>query len=660
MKILYVSSESPLFPAGGIGTYISFAASAMAAMGHSVFLLTWTYESREIVSYAPFEPERVRIVELDGNFVWRNYPDGPYHIAFAHILAEQINKCVAEWSIDVVEACDFQSPALGFYRQHQGSSRASDVLCVTYNHGLLEQSYEAARVGVSMTSAAELVGEREQCRISDLVVAPSQKAKRTLSQYGISHNCEIIREPYEFKIRAPVENITGSLTDVGRVSIAKGIDRFVLAATLISSITKIDRILLIGQTVDTPYRRANIEEYIKSRLPGELKNSIVFTGRLSREVALTFLRSGDIAPSLSLAETFSYTFVETLDRGLIPIIEDQSAVYEFMPPDMTKYALNFRQDTQSHLKNKLEKLIENAPSLVIEMQEYNHDLLNPTNIAQIMTDKYDYYLSNKKKTQYGWENQSRVGVNIDDVTILMPVHCTSEHLFEAVDSIANQSIGCPKVIICDDGTPPKHQGTLDYAPMRLPNVRIHRQPNMGLLAARNFLIDECQTNLAVFLDDDDIFGSTFLERAMEAYKFHPMRPNAVVCPRYNFGESNEIVIRNNMHDHTHLIENDFRMTCLIETDVLRDIRFDISVRNGEGDDWAFWVDFSSKGYRAVMIHDLLFHYRFKLGSMSWPWSEGQEIGTHILLRNAMINVSDESLGQARLAEALYAAKIRRR
>ena len=48
MRILYVTNESPIFPAGGIGTYIGSMAAAMTAAGHDVYLLTWAYDEDRV------------------------------------------------------------------------------------------------------------------------------------------------------------------------------------------------------------------------------------------------------------------------------------------------------------------------------------------------------------------------------------------------------------------------------------------------------------------------------------------------------------------------------------------------------------------------------------------------------------------------------------
>ena len=162
-----------------------------------------------------------------------------------------------------------------------------------------------------------------------------------------------------------------------------------------------------------------------------------------------------------------------------------------------------------------------------------------------------------------------------------------------------------------------------------------RQPNGGLLAARNTLIEHLETPLAIFMDADDVLAPRYLERVLEAYNHAEPKPQAVLTQRWNFEEGEERVLFNLQDDHLHLLMNDFRMTALIEADVLRELGFDTLRRNGEADDWDFWLRFTAAGHRAVMVPEPLFRYRFREGSMSWPWSPGQTMGTNAMLSDTI-------------------------
>ena len=61
-----------------------------------------------------------------------------------------------------------------------------------------------------------------------------------------------------------------------------------------------------------------------------------------------------------------------------------------------------------------------------------------------------------------------------------------------------------------------------------------------------------------------------------------------------------------------------------------------------------------------MVPELLFYYRFRDGSMSWPWSEGQEVGTLSMVRDTVsAYVARSPEGAQALARALYSSGILR-
>lgn len=267
------------------------------------------------------------------------------------------------------------------------------------------------------------------------------------------------------------------------------------------------------------------------------------------------------------------------------------------------------------------------------MQEHCRATLDPAKVASDLGNAYAEGLDRKR----GWRAHAvaRPRASISDVTVLIPAYKPIHEFMETVDSLAAQTAGIPKVVICDDGTPKSHQAWFDYARAVLPECTIVRQPNSGLLASRNTLIAACTTPLSIFVDTDDLFAPTLLERMLEAWNESPIQPDAVLPQRRNFGETQELILRHLLGDHMHYVENDYRMTALIRTEILAEIGFDSTRRNGEGDDWIFWLDFDSRGYRGIMVPEAGFLYRFRKGSMSWPWSEGQNVGTQTMLREVL-------------------------
>jgi GT2 family glycosyltransferase len=88
-----------------------------------------------------------------------------------------------------------------------------------------------------------------------------------------------------------------------------------------------------------------------------------------------------------------------------------------------------------------------------------------------------------------------------DVTVVIPCFAYGEFLGEAVSSALGQEGGAPAVVVVDDGA-------TDAATLRafeeLPSgVRLVRQPNAGVAAARNTGAAAADTALLLMLDADD-------------------------------------------------------------------------------------------------------------------------------------------------------------
>ncbi|MEL6234819.1 MAG: glycosyltransferase [Pseudomonadota bacterium] len=667
MRILYVSSESPILPSGGAGTYISYMARAMEEQGHEVFLLTWIDSTRQarIKDYSPFRPDHVRLLTLDRRQMWREAPIESSDLVVSTFLQRRIAELVAEWRIDVVEATDFFSPALVFFQDLQTRAGNEATLCVTYNHGFIQDFYAADQLRVPRGVEIDLVCERQQCRISDLVVTPSEAARARLAGYGIDANVEMVREPYVFERLGGFSEVRNELDYMGRISLSKGIDKLIYLANVLTSVHPLHQLRLIGRIVDTPFRTTDMRSYIRKRLVPALRDAVIFTDFLPREVALNMVEPGAVCPNLGSAETFSYACIESLDRGALPVVRQGTPMAEFFPPHLQDLVLDERMSDRPRLLDTMTRLIERGPELVAELQAYNREALAPAKIAAEMAALYDRKLSEKRgRVQVGQtapaEAALRPRASPSDITVLMPIFSPGPQFAETVDMLAAQTIDAPRVLICNDGTPEGRDEWFDYARARLPDVTVIDQPNSGLLGARNTLIAACDSRLAVFLDDDDLLSSQFMERTLEAYNTAPRRPQAVLPQRVNFGEAGEPVLRHLLEDHIHLLDNDYRMTALIETEVLRAIGFDATRRNGEADDWAFWLDFTGLGYVAVLVPGPLFRYRFRRGSMSWPWSEGQHVGTHALIGEAIARMCARNPAMVGLlGKAMYARAVRR-
>lgn len=106
-------------------------------------------------------------------------------------------------------------------------------------------------------------------------------------------------------------------------------------------------------------------------------------------------------------------------------------------------------------------------------------------------------------------------------SVVIPVYCGAATIRRALASAVRQTWPPQEIIVIDDGSPDDTAEVVrrfgrDCRPASEVPVRLIRQPNRGAGAARNAGIREARGNWVAFLDDDDLWLETKLEKQREA------------------------------------------------------------------------------------------------------------------------------------------------
>jgi len=111
-----------------------------------------------------------------------------------------------------------------------------------------------------------------------------------------------------------------------------------------------------------------------------------------------------------------------------------------------------------------------------------------------------------------------VSCNRETVAVIIPTFNQARFLAEAIASVLTQTRAADEIIVVDDGS------TDDPAKVvaKFPTVRLVRQGNRGLSAARNRGLQACTGSHVVFLDADDRLLPTALQTGLD---FARMRPD---------------------------------------------------------------------------------------------------------------------------------------
>ncbi len=107
------------------------------------------------------------------------------------------------------------------------------------------------------------------------------------------------------------------------------------------------------------------------------------------------------------------------------------------------------------------------------------------------------------------------------VSVIIPYYNKKEFIFATLDSLNNQVYKDFEVIIVDDGSDEKLEDFLNFNNYFFP-LKLIRQINKGLSAARNTGLLNCNGTLISFLDADDVWSPNKLEiqvQFMDKYDF---------------------------------------------------------------------------------------------------------------------------------------------
>src|SRR6266853_1462354 len=109
--------------------------------------------------------------------------------------------------------------------------------------------------------------------------------------------------------------------------------------------------------------------------------------------------------------------------------------------------------------------------------------------------------------------------SVPAVSVVIPLFNKRSYIIRCLESVSRQNIRDFEVIVVDDGST---DGSGEVA-MGFPDnrVRVIRQKNRGVGAARNRGIEESKAELIAFLDSDDEWMPPFLKRILDLRLKYP-------------------------------------------------------------------------------------------------------------------------------------------
>lgn len=197
------------------------------------------------------------------------------------------------------------------------------------------------------------------------------------------------------------------------------------------------------------------------------------------------------------------------------------------------------------------------------------------------------------------------------VSVIIPFYNHEKVLFHAVESILAQTLPAQEILIVDDASSPDAVSILRKISSQVPSVRVIRlSSNRGPAAARNEGAQKATGEYLCFLDSDDALDPTFLEKGIFflerkkdidfVYSFiqhfgEDTQTHPTLCP-YNFYQL--------------LFHNHLPYCAVLRREAFEDVKgFDERLKEGQSEDWDFWIRMGKKDHFGYCIPEPLFYYR---------------------------------------------------
>lgn len=194
------------------------------------------------------------------------------------------------------------------------------------------------------------------------------------------------------------------------------------------------------------------------------------------------------------------------------------------------------------------------------------------------------------------------------VSVVIPCFNYGAYLDQAVDSVRNQTLGRVEIIVVDDGsTDPTTTARLD-ALARGGQVRVVRQENRGLSAARNSGIAVAGGEYICCLDADDWLEPSYLEQAVALLESERSFGFVGSWVRL-FGDASTVWQTRDFEPEQARTGNFTSVSSVFRRDDWAMLGgFTESMRHGF-EDWEFWIRLATAGRRGRTIERPLLQHR---------------------------------------------------
>jgi glycosyltransferase involved in cell wall biosynthesis len=236
---------------------------------------------------------------------------------------------------------------------------------------------------------------------------------------------------------------------------------------------------------------------------------------------------------------------------------------------------------------------------------------------------------------------------VPKVSVVIPAYNAMKYLPETVDSVFKQTYHNFEVLIINDGSTDNTDHWASQLSQKEPKVKLISQPNQGVQKARNRGIKEARGEYIAFLDADDLWEPTKLQKQVDALDRNLA---AGLCYTWTAladeqGKATGRVIASRAEGNVWQQLTEINFVCCGSTPLIRRSCFDTTGLFAEdlrfSEDWDMWLRIALK-YPFVVIKEPLIRYRQHEAGISKNCQSMLET-SRILIERNFANVPTELL-----------------
>jgi glycosyltransferase involved in cell wall biosynthesis len=210
------------------------------------------------------------------------------------------------------------------------------------------------------------------------------------------------------------------------------------------------------------------------------------------------------------------------------------------------------------------------------------------------------------------------------VSVVVPAHNAASYLVDTVESALAQTYAPLEVVVVNDGS---SDDTASVAASLGDRITYLEQANAGPAAARNTALRVARGELVAFLDADDLWAPTRVERCVEILQARPevgmvtadayLIEHGVKTEKRSYGDRRRFRFPARLDDQiAEIARRNFLFVGVVFRRSLLDACGELDQRIWGAEDYDLWTRFLLTGSRAAFVNEPLGWYRVRDDSVS--------------------------------------------